>query len=49
LAALVDGRIDSQSFTAAVTAPGGRFERAEPEVTLATAGSAGKERGPQPG
>jgi glycerol-3-phosphate dehydrogenase (NAD(P)+) len=49
LAALVDGRIDSQSFTAAVTAPGGRFQRAEPEVTLATAGSAGKERGPQPG
>jgi 1-acyl-sn-glycerol-3-phosphate acyltransferase len=49
LAALVDGRIDSESFTAAVTAPGGRFQRAEPEVTLATAGSGGNERGPQPG
>jgi glycerol-3-phosphate dehydrogenase (NAD(P)+) len=49
LAALVDGRIDSESFTAAVTAPGGRFRRAEREVTLATAASVGTERGPQPG
>jgi glycerol-3-phosphate dehydrogenase (NAD(P)+) len=49
LAALVDGRIDSDSFTAAVTAPGGRFKRAEPEVTLATAGSSGTDRRPQPG
>ncbi|HEY0343989.1 MAG TPA: 1-acylglycerol-3-phosphate O-acyltransferase [Solirubrobacteraceae bacterium] len=49
LAALVDGRIDSESFTAAVTAPGGRLQRGGAEVTLATAGSGGNERGPQPG
>jgi 1-acyl-sn-glycerol-3-phosphate acyltransferase len=49
LAELVDGRIDSDSFTAAVTAPGGRFQRAEPKVALATAGSGGTERRPQPG
>ena len=49
LAALVDGRIDSDSFTAAVTGPGGRFQRTEPKVTLATAGSGGTERRPQPG
>jgi glycerol-3-phosphate dehydrogenase (NAD(P)+) len=49
LAALVDGRIDSDSFTAAVTAPGGRFKHAEPKVTLATAGSGGTDRRPQPG
>ena len=49
LAALVDGRIDSESFTAAVTAPGGRSRPSEPEVTLATAGSGGNERRPQPG
>jgi glycerol-3-phosphate dehydrogenase (NAD(P)+) len=49
LAELVDGRIDSASFTAAVTAPGGRFRRTEPDVTLATAGSGGTERSSRPG
>jgi glycerol-3-phosphate dehydrogenase (NAD(P)+) len=49
LAELVDGRIDSQSFTAAVTAPGGRFRRTAPDVTLATAGSGGSERSSRPG
>ncbi|HEV7884301.1 MAG TPA: 1-acylglycerol-3-phosphate O-acyltransferase [Solirubrobacteraceae bacterium] len=49
LAELVDGRIDSESFTAAVTAPGGRFRRTEPDVTLATAGSGGTERSSRPG
>ncbi len=39
LAALVDGRIDSDSFTAAVTAPSGRFKRSDPEIKLATAGT----------
>jgi glycerol-3-phosphate dehydrogenase (NAD(P)+) len=49
LAELVDGRIDSESFTAAVTAPGGRFRRTERDVTLATAGSGGTERSSRPG
>jgi glycerol-3-phosphate dehydrogenase (NAD(P)+) len=49
LAELVDGRIDSESFTAAVTAPGGRFRRTAPDVTLATAGSGGSERSSRPG
>ncbi|HUR87049.1 MAG TPA: 1-acyl-sn-glycerol-3-phosphate acyltransferase [Solirubrobacteraceae bacterium] len=39
LAELVDGRIDSDSFTAAVTSPSGRFTRAEPEIKLAAAGT----------
>jgi glycerol-3-phosphate dehydrogenase (NAD(P)+) len=49
LAELVDGRIDAESFTLAVTAPGGRFQRPERTVTLATAGSGGGERSPRPG
>jgi glycerol-3-phosphate dehydrogenase (NAD(P)+) len=49
LAELVDGRIDSESFTAAVTAPGGRFPRTVPDVTLATAGAGGTERSSRPG
>jgi glycerol-3-phosphate dehydrogenase (NAD(P)+) len=50
LAALVDGRIDSESFTAGVTAPGGRFKRSEPDATvLATAGSGGNGRSSLPG
>ena len=45
LAELVDGRIDADAFTAAVTAPGGRFRRpgagAKP---LAAAGSGAADR-----
>jgi glycerol-3-phosphate dehydrogenase len=39
LAALVDGTIDAQSFTAAVTAPGGRYPHSKPapETVLAAA------------
>lgn len=40
LAELVDGRIDADEFTAAVTSPGGRFRRPAPEpAPLATAAS----------
>jgi len=49
LAALVEGRIDPESFTAAITAPGGRFRRAQPEAVLATASSGGTERSAPPG
>jgi glycerol-3-phosphate dehydrogenase len=50
LAALVDGRIDPESFTAGVTAPGGRFKRTEPgKHVLATAGSGGTGRSGQHG
>jgi 1-acyl-sn-glycerol-3-phosphate acyltransferase len=50
LAALVDGRIDPESFTAGVTAPGGRFQRADPDKgVLASAGSAGNGRSAEPG
>ncbi len=46
LAALVDGRIDPASFTAGVTAPGGRFQRSEHDsAVLAATGSGGKRRG----
>jgi hypothetical protein len=50
LAALVDGRIDADAFTAAVTAPGGRFRRsgASP-APLATAASAAPDRSAGPG
>jgi 1-acyl-sn-glycerol-3-phosphate acyltransferase len=45
LAALVDGTIDADTFTAAVTAPGGRFRRnADGAVPLATVGSAATDR-----
>jgi 1-acyl-sn-glycerol-3-phosphate acyltransferase len=50
LAALVAGRIDPASFTAGVTAPGGRFQRSEPgEPVLATAASGGTGRSGQQG
>lgn len=50
LAALVDGRIDPASFTAGVTAPGGRFKRAEPgKAVLAAATSGGAGRSEQHG
>ncbi len=50
LAALVDGRIDPESFTAGVTSPSGRFKREDAEtVVLATAGSGGTGRSAQPG
>ena len=50
LAALVDGRIDADEFTAAVTAPGGRFRRAGTTAApLATAASGATERGAGPG
>jgi len=42
LAALVDGRIDPESFTAGVTAPGGRFQRSAADTAvLATSASGG--------
>ena len=50
LAALVDGRIDADAFTAAVTAPGGRFRRSGTTAApLATAASGATERGAGPG
>ena len=50
LAALVDGRIDADEFTAAVTAPGGRFRRAGAGAApLAAAASGSTERGAGPG
>jgi hypothetical protein len=50
LAALVDGRIDADAFTAAVTAPGGLFLRANTAAAaLATAASGATERGAGPG
>jgi 1-acyl-sn-glycerol-3-phosphate acyltransferase len=50
LAALVDGRIDSDSFTAGVTAPGGRFRRSEHEdAVLAATASGGNGRSSRPG
>jgi glycerol-3-phosphate dehydrogenase (NAD(P)+) len=45
LAALVDGTIDADAFTAAVTNPGGRFRRkADPASQLAAAGSGAADR-----
>jgi 1-acyl-sn-glycerol-3-phosphate acyltransferase len=45
LAALVDGRIDADAFTAAVTAPGGRLRRTRAgSAPLATAGVGAGER-----
>jgi len=45
LAALVDGTIDADTFTAAVTAPGGRFRRnTAGALPLATVGSAATDR-----
>ncbi len=45
LADLVDGRIDADTFTAAVTAPGGRFRRSRSGAApLAAAGSAAADR-----
>jgi 1-acyl-sn-glycerol-3-phosphate acyltransferase len=50
LAALVDGTIDPASFTAGVTAPGGRFKRSDPgKAVLATASSGGTGRSEQHG
>jgi 1-acyl-sn-glycerol-3-phosphate acyltransferase len=50
LAALVDGRIDPASFTAGVTAPGGRFPRTGARTTvLAAAASGANDRSGQPG
>ena len=50
LAALVDGRIDADAFTAAVTSPGGAFRRpASAAEPLATAASGATERGAGPG
>jgi hypothetical protein len=50
LAALVDGRIDAGEFTAAVTAPSGRFRRpAKSAAPLATAASGATDRGAGPG
>ena len=49
LAALVDGRIDADAFTAAVTAPGGRFRRSgSSPAPLATAASAAPDRSAGP-
>ncbi len=47
LVALVDGRIDPQSFSAGVTAPGGRFKRSDAEEAVLAAAASGR-RG-QPG
>ncbi|MGH2943118.1 MAG: NAD(P)H-dependent glycerol-3-phosphate dehydrogenase, partial [Solirubrobacteraceae bacterium] len=45
LAALVEGRIDADTFTAAVTAPGGRFRRrGAAAAPLATVGSGATDR-----
>jgi 1-acyl-sn-glycerol-3-phosphate acyltransferase len=45
LAALVDGTIDADAFTSAVTDPGGRFRRkADPGSRLAAAGSGAADR-----
>lgn len=45
LADLVDGRIDADAFTAAVTAPGGRFRRSASDAPpLAAAGSGAGDR-----
>jgi hypothetical protein len=50
LAALVDGRIDADAFTAAVTAPGGRFRRqGTAAAPLATVASGGNDRSAGPG
>ena len=50
LAALVDGRIDADAFTAAVTSPGGAFRRpATAAAPLATAASGATERSTGPG
>ncbi|MDP2712112.1 MAG: 1-acyl-sn-glycerol-3-phosphate acyltransferase [Solirubrobacteraceae bacterium] len=49
LAALVDGRIDADAFTAAVTAPGGRFRRraaGAPPLVSAASGGADRSAGP---
>jgi len=46
----VDGRIDADAFTAAVTSPGGAFRRpATAAAPLATAASGATERGAGPG
>jgi len=44
LAALVDGRIDSASFSAAITSPSGRFQRPEADTSVlaAAAGATGR-------
>ena len=51
LAALVDGRIDADAFTAAVTAPGGRVRppRSRPAGARCTAAAAAADRGAGPG
>ncbi len=50
LAALVDGRIDADAFTAGVTAPGGHVRHpAAAAATLATAAAAATDRGAGPG
>ncbi len=49
LAALVDGRIDADAFTAAVTAPAGRLRRtdsAAPPLATATSGASDRRAGP---